>query len=108
MFYCHKEYLRTFEIFYDHLLHFVLIWCIFSGFGILWQEKSGNPGMIRGNSLWKARQPGWRARAHLKVTTDFRYLSLVLVSDPDNDLLCHQKGIKNSEPQRAEFVQQTK
>jgi hypothetical protein len=36
--------LRTFGIFYDHLVHFVLIWCIFPGFGITYQEKSGNPG----------------------------------------------------------------
>jgi hypothetical protein len=26
---------RTFGIFYDHLVHFVFIWCIFSGFGIV-------------------------------------------------------------------------
>jgi hypothetical protein len=32
--------LRTFGKFYDHLVHFVLI---FSGFGILYQQKSGNP-----------------------------------------------------------------
>jgi hypothetical protein len=72
--------LLTLEIFYDHLVHFVLIWCNFgtilvqfwcnfgailvqfwcnfgailvqfcvnlvqfSGFGIIYQEKSGNPG----------------------------------------------------------------
>jgi hypothetical protein len=35
---------RTFEIFYDHMVHFVFIWYIFSGFGIMYQEKSGNPG----------------------------------------------------------------
>jgi hypothetical protein len=33
--------LRTF---YDHLVHFVFIWYIFSGVGIMYQEKSGNPG----------------------------------------------------------------
>jgi hypothetical protein len=32
--------LQTFEIFYDH---FVFFWSIFSGFGIMYQEKSGNP-----------------------------------------------------------------
>jgi hypothetical protein len=36
--------LRTLGIFYDYLVHFVFIWCIFSGFGIMYQEKSGNPG----------------------------------------------------------------
>jgi hypothetical protein len=34
-----------FEIFYDHLVHFVFIWYIFSGLGIMYLEKSGNPGM---------------------------------------------------------------
>jgi hypothetical protein len=28
---------------YDHSAHFVIIWYIFSGFGIMDQEKSGNP-----------------------------------------------------------------
>jgi hypothetical protein len=32
-----------FGIVYDHLVHFVFIWNIFSGFGIMHQEKSGNP-----------------------------------------------------------------
>jgi hypothetical protein len=27
----------------EHLVHFVLIWYIFSGFGSMYQEKSGNP-----------------------------------------------------------------
>jgi hypothetical protein len=36
---------QTFGIFYDHLVHLVLIWYIFSGFGIMHQEKSGNPGL---------------------------------------------------------------
>jgi hypothetical protein len=31
------------EIFYAHLVHFVVIWYIFPRFGILYQEKSGNP-----------------------------------------------------------------
>jgi hypothetical protein len=30
--------------FYGHLVHFVAILYIFSGFGILYQQKSGNPG----------------------------------------------------------------
>jgi hypothetical protein len=34
----------TFRIFYDHLVHFLFIWYIFSCFGIMYQEKSGNPG----------------------------------------------------------------
>jgi hypothetical protein len=29
---------------YGHLVHFVYIWYIFSSFGIMYQEKSGNPG----------------------------------------------------------------
>jgi hypothetical protein len=35
--------LPTFGIFYDHLVHIVLIWYISSVFGIMHQEKSGNP-----------------------------------------------------------------
>jgi hypothetical protein len=31
--------LQTLGIFYDHLIHFVVIWYIFSGFGIMYQEK---------------------------------------------------------------------
>jgi hypothetical protein len=34
-----------FGIFYDYLVHFVFIFYIFSGFGIMYQEKSGNPGL---------------------------------------------------------------
>jgi hypothetical protein len=32
-----------FGIFYDHLVNFVFICDIYSGFGIMYQEKSGNP-----------------------------------------------------------------
>jgi hypothetical protein len=35
--------LRTLGIFYDYLVLFVYIWYNFSGFGIVYQEKSGNP-----------------------------------------------------------------
>jgi hypothetical protein len=33
------------EIFYGHLVNFVVIWYIFPRFGILDQVKSGNPGL---------------------------------------------------------------
>jgi hypothetical protein len=36
--------LRAFGISHDHLVHFLLIWYISSGFGIMYKEKSGNPG----------------------------------------------------------------
>jgi hypothetical protein len=35
--------LQTFGIFYEHLVHFPLIWYIFSSFGIMSHEISGNP-----------------------------------------------------------------
>jgi hypothetical protein len=38
-----QNILQTFRIFYDHLVHFVFIWYIFSGFGIMNHDKSGNP-----------------------------------------------------------------
>jgi hypothetical protein len=44
--------LRIFGMFYDHLVHFVFLWHSFSGFGIMHQEKSGNPG--RGKSVFGA------------------------------------------------------
>jgi hypothetical protein len=34
---------KNVAIFYGHLVHFVFIWYIFSGFGVMNQEKSGNP-----------------------------------------------------------------
>jgi hypothetical protein len=36
--------LRQLEIFYGHLVYFVVIWYISPPFGILDEEKSGNPG----------------------------------------------------------------
>jgi hypothetical protein len=39
----HLDFLQTFGMFYAHLVHFVFIWYIFSGLGIMLQEKSGNP-----------------------------------------------------------------
>jgi hypothetical protein len=38
--------LLTFGIFYDPLVLFVFIWYIFSGLGIMDQEKSGKPGPV--------------------------------------------------------------
>jgi hypothetical protein len=37
--------LRPFGIFYDHLVYFVVNWCIFPRFGMLSQEKPGNPAL---------------------------------------------------------------
>jgi hypothetical protein len=37
--------LWTFGIFDDHLEHLVFPWYICSGFGIMYKEKSGNPGV---------------------------------------------------------------
>jgi hypothetical protein len=38
-FYGHLVYLRPLEIFYSHLVYFVVIWYIFSRFGILDKEN---------------------------------------------------------------------
>jgi hypothetical protein len=32
------------NIFNGHLIHFVVMWYIFPRFGMLYREKSGNPG----------------------------------------------------------------
>jgi hypothetical protein len=46
--------LWAFGIFKDHAYaHFVFIWYIFSGFGIMHQEKSGNPGPLQRNLATK-------------------------------------------------------
>jgi hypothetical protein len=37
--------LQPFGIFCGHLEHFMVIWYIFPRFGMLHQEKSGNPGV---------------------------------------------------------------
>jgi hypothetical protein len=37
--------------FYEHLVNFVFIWYIFSSFGIMHQEKSGNPDIGREKSF---------------------------------------------------------
>jgi hypothetical protein len=47
MFYDYLVFLRPLEIFYDHLVYFIVIWYIFPRFGISYQEKSGNPDKNR-------------------------------------------------------------
>jgi hypothetical protein len=42
-FYGHSEYFTGIWDSQDYLVHFVFLWCIFYGFGIMYQEKSGNP-----------------------------------------------------------------
>jgi hypothetical protein len=37
--------IRPLEIFYGHFVYFMVIWYIFPRFGILDQEKYGNPGL---------------------------------------------------------------
>jgi hypothetical protein len=44
--------LRSFGVFYGHLENVVVIWYIFPHFGILCQEKSGNP-VLNGRSVKK-------------------------------------------------------
>jgi hypothetical protein len=44
--------LRPLEIFYGHLVNFMVIWYIFLHFGILDQEKSGNPDRLR-SRIWQ-------------------------------------------------------
>jgi hypothetical protein len=50
--------LRTFEVCYDHLVHIVFSWYIFSGFGIMYQRKIWQPcfwdgGCAESNKLEK-------------------------------------------------------
>jgi hypothetical protein len=46
------DHLDFLQIFYDHLVHFVFIWYIFSGFGIMYPEKSGNPDNKTGEQFF--------------------------------------------------------
>jgi hypothetical protein len=47
--------LQTFGILYDHLVHFVFVRYIFSGFGIMCEEKSGNPDPCK---VFSSHEPG--------------------------------------------------
>jgi hypothetical protein len=38
--------LQPIIIFYGHLVHLMVVWYIFSRFGMLYREKSGNPDPI--------------------------------------------------------------
>jgi hypothetical protein len=51
------NFLPTFGIFNDPLVHFVFIWFIFSGLGIIYQEKSGNPGPYVSVAQWSSHRP---------------------------------------------------
>jgi hypothetical protein len=42
--------LWSFGMIHGHSVHFVVIWYVFPGFGILCEEKSGNPG---GCPVWQ-------------------------------------------------------
>jgi hypothetical protein len=46
---------EDFGIFYAQLVHFVLIRYILSGFGIMYQEKSGNPVLHPSDQWWKVQ-----------------------------------------------------
>jgi hypothetical protein len=40
--FAHLVYFTALEIFYGHLVYFLVIWYIFPRFGMLYQEKSGS------------------------------------------------------------------
>jgi hypothetical protein len=47
IFYDHLVYFTAIEKIIGRMVYFVVIWCIFPRFGVLYQEKSGNPGPIQ-------------------------------------------------------------
>jgi hypothetical protein len=51
--------LRVIWDIFDHLLHFIFIWYIFSGFVIMYKEKSGNPAsnLVSVKSLLAFKSP---------------------------------------------------
>jgi hypothetical protein len=56
--------LQTFGIFYENSEQFVFIWYIFYGFGLMCQEKSGNPGLEHANGVCE-----FFRQVHLKKAT---------------------------------------
>jgi hypothetical protein len=69
--------LWRFGIFYGHLVHFVFIWYIFSGFSIMYQEKSGNTGrgaqrsMFLPSLTFSADLGAGQKLLHMKTSTIF-------------------------------------
>jgi hypothetical protein len=49
----HGHLVYVFGTFYGLLVHFVEMWCILPHFGMLYQEKSGNPAGNSCTSTWK-------------------------------------------------------
>jgi hypothetical protein len=68
--------LQPLEIFYGHLRYFVAFWYIFPRFGILDQEKSGNPGEQHRLSLEQTQYVQVLASVvpDLNVSASFRFL----------------------------------
>jgi hypothetical protein len=48
--------LRPFVIFCGHLIYFMVIWYIFTRFGMLYKEKSGNPVLL----IYDFNSQSWR------------------------------------------------
>jgi hypothetical protein len=67
--------LWTFVISYYRLELFVFIWYIFSGFGITYQEKSGNPGLC------------WRLPKVESSSPDGSTIKLLLILEDSNPRL---------------------
>jgi hypothetical protein len=61
-FYDHLCILIPFEIFCGHLVYFMDIWYIFRRFGMLHQEKSGNPDTVFSQ---KQRLSAEKAASHI-------------------------------------------
>jgi hypothetical protein len=65
-----RSILLQFGIFYGHLVYFVVIWDIFSRFGMLYQEKSGNPASqvyVLHFSAWHQRSEDCTKAAELST-----------------------------------------
>jgi hypothetical protein len=72
--------LQIFGILYDLFVQFVFIWYIFSGFGIMYLEKSGNPDFqgrpeqafhLMGNDSLCYSLPEYRAKKNRAQSYDF-------------------------------------
>jgi hypothetical protein len=81
---CNRRFwsiLRPFGLFYGHLIYFMVIWYIFSHFGMLCQEKSGNPALYPNTHSFKSELA--------TVTQQFLHFPRVAVTTREQSRFIH-------------------
>jgi hypothetical protein len=85
-----QNILWIFGIFYDHLVHFVFVWFIFSSFGIMYPEKSGNPGCDFNNFLQRELGSMLWSPFSAKKLQFFSKTNLLIIVCPNKQILCSE------------------